>query len=91
VDIDNFSATGKNLESLMLEDFFADSYQDLHAASYAEYEDSVFNKSLIVVSAKSDGGFFSVKQENFAESFMDGVYAEGSCGLELGGMKCTVV
>ena len=91
VDIDNFSGAGKNLESLMLEDFFADSYQDLHAAFYAEYEDSVFNKSLIVVAAKSDGGIFSDKQESFARSFMDGVYAEGSFGLETGGMKCTVV
>ena len=90
-DLDNMNGAGKNLSGLMLEDFFADSVQNLHAASYAEFSDKLDGRSLIVVAAKSSEGTFSSKAETFASSFMDGVYSDGSFSLQLGPMDCTVV
>ena len=90
-DFDAIKSNHGTLNGLMLEDFFPDSNESIHAAIYSEYNDSIFNRSLIVIAAQSEEGHFSTKAETFASSFMDGVYEEGNFSMQIGNITCTVV
>lgn len=94
VDFDNLKSANMELKSdYMIKDFFAESNEKIHAATYAEYLDSIYDKKITVIIAQADAGSFSDRAQTFASTFMDGVYEEGSFSINIPStdLTCSVV